>query len=276
MKDLMTNDKMTTMSSREIAKLTGKRHDHVLRDCDKLNEHYKNLSLTHIGGGDKDEEEEYDRSKRTQYKYIKNETIQKVCDHFGIKNYPLIQESYYTHPNTGVQQHREYQLTKIQTLDLMTGYRIDLRIKVNRRWEELENKEKKQQYKIPESYSEALRLAAAQAEQLELQEQQLKEQEPKVTFAESVSGSSNSILVRQFAKDLCDDSFEIGQNRLFDWFRKHNYLNHKNEPYQNYIDMQLFEVITRTIGSGEETFTTKTTKITGKGQIYFANKIKKL
>lgn len=44
--------------------------------------------------------------------------------------------------------------------------------------------------------------------------------------------------------------------------------------YQQYIAQQLFEVITRSIGSGEETFTSKTTKITGKGQVYFAKKIK--
>lgn len=97
---------------------------------------------------------------------------------------------------------------------------------------------------------------------------------PKVVFAESVIGSSNSILVRQFAKDLCDDGFEIGQNRLFEWFREKKYLNVDNEPYQQYVAQGLFEVITRTIGSGSETFTTKTTKITGSGQVYFANKIK--
>ncbi len=98
---------------------------------------------------------------------------------------------------------------------------------------------------------------------------------PKVVFAESVIGSSNSILVRQFAKDLCDGGFEIGQNRLFEWFREKKYLNVDNEPYQQYVAQGLFEVITRTIGSGIETFTTKTTKITGSGQVYFADKIKK-
>ena len=96
----------------------------------------------------------------------------------------------------------------------------------------------------------------------------------KVVFAESVTGSSNSILVRQFAKDLCDEGFEIGQNRLFEWFRENKYLNTENEPYQQYVAMGLFEVITRTIGSGSETFTTKTTKITGAGAVYFARKIK--
>lgn len=97
---------------------------------------------------------------------------------------------------------------------------------------------------------------------------------PKVLFAETVTGSSNSILVRQFAKDLCDKGFDIGQNRLFEWLRNKGYLNSENEPYQNYVSQGLFEVITRTIGSCNDTFTTKTTKITGKGQVYFTEKIK--
>jgi len=103
---------------------------------------------------------------------------------------------------------------------------------------------------------------------------QIEQDKPKVVFADSVIGSSNSILVRQFAKDLCDDNFKIGQNQLFEWFRENKYLNKDNEPYQNHIASGLFEVITRSVGSGLETFTTKTTKVTGKGCVYFANKIK--
>lgn len=102
----------------------------------------------------------------------------------------------------------------------------------------------------------------------------IEQDKPKVVFAESVIGSSNSILVRQFAKDLCDAGFETGEKRLYEWFRANKYLNDKNEPYQNYVSMGLFEVITRTIGSGVETFTSRTTKITGKGSVYFADKIK--
>ena len=102
----------------------------------------------------------------------------------------------------------------------------------------------------------------------------IEEDKPKVVFADSVIGSSNSILIRQFAKDLCDIGFETGEKRLYEWFRSHKYLNDKNEPYQNYVSMGLFEVITRTIGSGIETFTSKTTKITGKGVVFFSEKIK--
>lgn len=105
-------------------------------------------------------------------------------------------------------------------------------------------------------------------------ESKIEQDKPKVVFADSVIGSSNSILIRQFAKDLCDENFEIGQNRLFEWFRENKYLNDNNEPYQEYVSQGYFEVITRAIGSGTDTFTSKTTKLTGKGQVYFAKKIK--
>lgn len=138
-------------------------------------------------------------------------------------------------------------------------------------------------YQLPKTFSEALRLLADTTEQkehalIQLNEakQEIEANKPKVLFANTVSGSSNSILVRQFAKDLCNNGFEIGQNRLFQWFRDKGYLNSQNEPYQNYVSQGLFEVITRTIGSGEDTFTSKTTKITGKGQVYFSNKLQVL
>ncbi len=137
------------------------------------------------------------------------------------------------------------------------------------------------QYALPQTFSEALRLLAdtkEREEQAKLEltsaKETIEENKPKVVFADSVTGSSNSILIRKFAKDLCDDGFDIGQNRLFQWFRTNGYLNNANEPYQNYLSQGLFEVITRSIGGGEETFTTKTTKVTGKGQVYFAKKIK--
>ena len=137
------------------------------------------------------------------------------------------------------------------------------------------------QFRLPQTYSEALRELANTNEQkekalLELStaNKTIEENKPKVVFADSVVGSSNSILVRDFAKVLCDDDFKIGQKRLFEWFRGNKYLMNDNSPYQNYVDMGLFEVIERSVGSGTETFTSRTTKITGKGQVYFAKKIK--
>lgn len=171
-------------------------------------------------------------------------------------------------------QNPMYELTKKEALLLASGYSVSLRLKIIDKLEELEKPKERSKIEIARS-------ELALLEEREVREQLLLEantkieiDKPKVIFADSVIGSSNSILVRQFAKDLCDAGFDTGEKRLYDWFRTNKYLNSDNEPYQNYVSMGLFEVITRSIGSGTDTFTTKTTKITGKGAVYFAQKIK--
>lgn len=64
--------------------------------------------------------------------------ISKLSDWYVEMSLPKVGEGTYYHKNTGAQKHKLYYLTKIQTLDLMTGYNVELRIKINRRWEELE------------------------------------------------------------------------------------------------------------------------------------------
>ena len=87
-----------TMSSFEIAKLTDKRHDHVMRDIRELNKEYENLHLPKIG------------------------LMFKITEL----------------PNGASRKDPYFELTRMQTFDLLTGYSMGLRIKVNRRWEELE------------------------------------------------------------------------------------------------------------------------------------------
>ena len=171
-------------------------------------------------------------------------------------------------------QNPMYELTKKEALLLASGYNAILRLKIIDRLEELEKIKPRTHLEVLKSEMALLIESERIKNELLIANSKIEQDKPKVIFAESVIGSSNSILVRQFAKDLCDSGFEIGQNRLFEWLRDNKYLNSQNEPYQQFIAQGLFEVITRSIGSGEETFTTKTTKITGKGQVYFAQKIK--
>ena len=171
-------------------------------------------------------------------------------------------------------QNAMYELTKKEAMLLASGYNPILRLKILNRLEELETTRPRTHLEVIDS-ERALLIANEISNALLLEaNSKIESDKPKVVFADSVIGSSNSILIRQFAKDLCDSGFEIGQNRVFDWFREKKYLNPSNEPYQNFIAMGLFEVITRAVGSGTDTFTTKTTKITGKGAVYFAEKIK--
>ena len=108
---------------------------------------------------------------------------------------------------------------------------------------------------------------------------QIAEQKPKVIFAEAVSASKTSILIGDLAKILKQNGIDIGQKRLFSWLRDNGYLIKsgfsKNMPTQRAMEMELFVVKEGSYVNGEGVnVTTKTTKVTGKGQIYFVNKFK--
>lgn len=104
---------------------------------------------------------------------------------------------------------------------------------------------------------------------------------PKVLFADSVAASQNSILVRDLAKIIKQNGVDIGEKRLFSWLRENGYLvkkkgNDYNSPTQRSMDLGVLE-FTENIhhhNSGMITVT-KTPKVTGKGQVYFANKFLK-
>lgn len=109
-------------------------------------------------------------------------------------------------------------------------------------------------------------------------ERKVLQQQPLVTFAQAVEVSVNSILVKDLAILLKQKGIDTGQNRLFEWLRENGYLCSKegsmyNSPTQRSMDMGLFErqPYVRTNSNGE--FETKfTSKVTGKGQLYFINK----
>ncbi len=117
--------------------------------------------------------------------------------------------------------------------------------------------------------------------ELELQKYNLKKEnqqmKPKAIFADAVSTSEQSILVGQLAKLIKQNGYDIGQNRLFDWMRNNDYLiksgQRRNQPTQKAMDLGLFEVKERAINNPDGSVRiTLTTKVTGKGQIYFVNK----
>lgn len=132
-------------------------------------------------------------------------------------------------------------------------------------------------FQVPQTFYEALMLAAQQQKQIEEQQQQLTEQEPKVNFANAMLTSSTSCLVGELAKVITQNGFEIGQNRLFKWLRDNGYLGkwgeRKNIPLQQYVEQGLFQLKKSTWqDSNNVTHTSTTVKVTGKGQQYFINK----
>ena len=104
---------------------------------------------------------------------------------------------------------------------------------------QLEN-ELRQQFKIPQTFSEALLLASKQAEQIEYQNKLLLEQKPKVDFFEAVTGSKDTIDMGSVAKVL---NKKIGRNKLFDFLRENGVLMTNNIPKQAFIDRGYFRVI---------------------------------
>ena len=110
-----------------------------------------------------------------------------------------------------------------------------------------------------------------------LAESQIEKDKPKVLFADSCEVAENSILIGEFAKRLKQNGYNIGQNKLFEWLRQHDYLcksgERKNLPTQYSMERGLFEIKTRVFSNPNGSVrTTSTTKITGRGQIYFTNK----
>ena len=120
----------------------------------------------------------------------------------------------------------------------------------------------------------ALKQAETKNYELQCENEQLK---PGATFAKAVETSKHSILIGELAKIIRQNGVEIGQNRLFEVLREKGYLCKKgemyNHPTQKALDMNLFEIKKTVIQKPSgETIVTTTTKVTGKGQIYFVNK----
>lgn len=106
---------------------------------------------------------------------------------------------------------------------------------------------------------------------------QIEQDKPKVIFAESLQVSQDSILVGELAKLLRQNGIDIGEKRLFQRLRDTGYLiksgSQYNLPTQRSMDLGIMEIKVGTrMGSNGASRITRTTKITGKGQMYFVNK----
>jgi anti-repressor protein len=136
------------------------------------------------------------------------------------------------------------------------------------------------QYQVKElSGSELMARALIEAQNvLAAKDKVIEEMKPKVVFADAVATSHTSILVGELAKILKQNGIDMGQKRLFAWLREKGYLIKRqgtdyNMPTQKAMELGLFEIKEGSYvnGSGVN-ITTKTPKITGKGQQYFINK----
>lgn len=124
--------------------------------------------------------------------------------------------------------------------------------------------------------SERLRLQT----ELEEKDKRIEEMKPKEIFADSVTASNSCILISELAKILKQNGVEMGARRLFAWLREKGFLikrqgSEYNLPTQRSMEIGLFVIKETSITHSDGHITiSKTTKVTGKGQIYFINLFK--
>lgn len=237
--------KKETMTSLEIAEVTGKQHAHIMRDIRKLLEQGVSES------------------------------------NFGLTSYQQAQ------PNGGTKDVPMYQLTKKGCLILASGYDALLREKIINRWEELETKERNQ-YQVPQSFAEALMLAAKQQEQIEEQQRQLEanskeivelngaiaEMEPKVTYVDMILASKETVTTTQIAQDY-GQSAKAFNVLLRNFGVQHKVggqwvLYAKHLPF-GYVQSDTFPIVHKNGMSG----TVMHTKWTQKGRLFLYEELKK-
>lgn len=160
-----------TMSSREIAELTGKRHDHVVRDIEKM--------LNDIGEG-----------------------------------LPKFGDTYINEQNG--QEYRCYNLPKNLTLNLVTGYRADMRLKIIDRWLELEAKPA---VAAPSNMVEALTLALEQQKEIAAKDGEIAILAPKAAALDAISEAEGDMGVRNAGRELDG----IGQTKVTAYLIKHKW-----------------------------------------------------
>ena len=139
-----------------------------------------------------------------------------------------------------------------------------------------------QAWNTPEQImARALKMADKTIDSLKVENRQLladnQRMKPKEIFSDAVSTSKTSILIGDLAKLISQNGYSIGQKRLFDWLRNNGYLikggSSKNMPMQRYVEQGLFEVKESNVQNPDGSVRiTRTTKVTGKGQVYFVNK----
>ena len=261
LKLVVDNGKLVA-DSREVADMIGKRHDHLVRDIDG----YIEVIGTETNLG------------------VSDSTNPKL----GALTNPKLDSLDFFMPSTYVDKKGEsrkcYKLTKQgceMVANKLTGKKgIMFTAVYVQRFNDMEKELSRphDSYMIADPVERALKWAEEEKVRQE-QVKQLEEQKPLVLFANSVSVSKNEILVGELAKLVNQNGVPIGGNRLFQWLRDKKYLISRkgsawNMPTQKAMDMGLFRIKETVISHADgHTTVNKTPKVTGKGQVYFVNKL---
>lgn len=202
--------------------------------------------------------------RQLQYGFVENE------DYTGCKKFNTLAK----------QELQDYELSVDMAKEICMVQKNENARKVRQYLIELEKA-----WNTPEQImARALKMADKTIEQLKTDnkalEQKIEQDKPKTIFADAVSTSHTLILIGDLAKLICQNGVQIGQKRLFEWMRQNNFLiksgSSRNMPMQRYVEQGLFKIKESSYVDGNGcNVTTKTTVVTGKGQIYFVNQFLK-
>lgn len=225
------------LDSREVAEMVGKEHNKLLRD---IRVYITQLDASKVGHTDFFTESQYtDKSNRQKPCYL---VTKKGCEFIAHK------------------------LTGVKGTEFTAKY-------INR-FHEMEDTIKTQ---LPQG-NDLIALAVIEAQKMIAErDKQIERMKPKEIFADAVSASETSILVGDLAKLISQNGYKIGQKRLFEWLRTNNFLikcgSSRNMPQQRFVEQGLFEAKESNVQNPDGSVRiTRTTKVTGKGQLYFVNK----
>lgn len=244
MKELI---KKETMTSLDIAEVTGMRHADVMRSIRNMEEAWVKVSERN----------------------------------FALSSYKQAQ------PNGGYKDVPCYVLNKTECLYVATKFNDEARAKLILRWEELEIKQC-EQYQVPQSFAEALILAAKQQQKIEEQQKQLEasskeivelngaisEMQPKVTYVDKILSSNETVTTTQIAQDYGQSAkafnvllrnFGIQHKVGGQWILYAKYL-----PY-GYVQSDTVPIVHRNGTNGSVMHT----KWTQKGRLFLYEELKK-
>lgn len=240
----IVNDQVV-VSSVDVAKRFGKRHDHVIRDIENLIP--QNWGVKYF--------------EKTSYKNTRGKTYPMYL--MNRDGFSLLAMGF-----TG-KEAIEWKIKYINAFN----------------WMEKQLKEENYLDKMPddELMARALLIADGRIKELkalnEKQATKIKTDEPKVVFADAVMAADNDVNVRVIAKILCQNGVNIGQNRLFTWLTNHKYLirtPYYYEVAQKSVNGGWLKLSMKShMAPNNVEHITCQVKVTPKGQIYFVNKILK-
>jgi phage antirepressor YoqD-like protein len=145
---------------------------------------------------------------------------------------------FWTHPQNG-QKYKEYVLPKNIALGIVSGYSFELRMKIINRLNELENEKiPSRHYQLPETFAEALRLAADLSDENIKLNQTIKAKDEVILAVADLNIKAGEVSIGDFSKNLAIEN--LGRNNLFDWLKARGFLMMNTEPYQQYVERGYF------------------------------------